>query len=492
MQYCSTRNSHLNVSSKDAIIHGLSEEGGLYIPIEIPSLDYHKLLHKSYKDMAKQVCQLYFTDFNKDEIDACIENGYKNHFDTSEIVPIKKLSDSYLLELFHGETCAFKDIALSLLPHLLISAYNSKHENKTICILTATSGDTGKAALESFKGVPHTAIQVFYPNQGVSKIQEIQMKTTTGSNVSVTAVQGNFDDCQKLVKESYQNNDILHTNDNVILSSANSINIGRLIPQIVYYFKAYVDLVQNNKIKEDEEINFSVPTGNFGDILAGYLAKAMGLPIHKLICASNKNNVLTDFIKTGKYDRNRNFYTTISPSMDILVSSNLERLLSFLEKDDTKMNTYMHELQEKGVYQIDEVSLNKIQESFIGYYANEEECKKIIHKYFEKENIVLDPHTAVAMSCKEQYYRENNDNRICVVLATASPYKFSTDTLQALTGEIENDPFIAMQKISELSHTDIPKNLAILPTLQIRFNDSIPVKDGFKQIQKFIERVSHD
>lgn len=492
MQYCSTRNKHLQVNSKDAIIHGLSTEGGLYIPQEIPSLDYHSLLGKSYKEMAKQVCGLYFSDFSKEEINHCIEKGYTDHFDVEEIVPLKKLNNSYLLELFHGETCAFKDIALSLLPHFLTTAYESKNENKTICILTATSGDTGKAALESFKDVPHTAIQVFYPDHGVSKVQELQMKTTKGNNVSVTAIQGNFDDCQRLVKESYQEKSILNASDNVILSSANSINIGRLVPQIVYYFKAYVDLIQNNEIKEDEEINFSVPTGNFGDILAGYFAKQMGLPIHKLICASNENNVLTDFLKTGIYDRNRDFYTTISPSMDILVSSNLERLLYLIENDDVKVNSYMQSLNENGKYEMEQSSLQKIQDSFIGYYASEEECKNVIHDQFETDHVVLDPHTAVAMCCKEKYYKEHHDEHVCVVLATASPYKFATDTLQALNGEIENDAFQAMKKIQDLSNTAIPKNLAVLPELEIRFKDSIDVKDGFKEIIHFIERVFHD
>lgn len=526
MKLYSTRNLNEVSNPKDAIIKGLSNDGGLYCP-KIEDILAHKfniedLLSNDYKATAKLVFKTFFDDFTDDEIVTCINSAYNDeNFDVSHvsyddnkaashhesntqesyaskgnIAPVSKIGSQYLMELYHGPTSAFKDVALTILPHFLTTAYKSKNENKKVYILTATSGDTGKAALSGFKDVENTSITVFYPTDGVSNIQKLQMQTSEGKNVSVVAIKGDFDDCQRLVKEIYTDDDIkkLCDKNNVVLSSANSINIGRLVPQIVYYIQTYIDLVNANEIKSNNKINFIVPTGNFGDILAGYIAKLLGTPIDKLICASNDNKVLTDFINTGTYDKNRELYKTISPSMDILVSSNLERLLFLLSDNDDKLvKNLMTALNTAGKYTISEELLNKIKDNFVAYYATEDECKKGIKQAFENDKRVIDTHTAVAYCCLKKHllgYNEYASHDVCgnvvvhknknldekyVILSTASPYKFTRDVLKCITNDsIDSlDDFDCLDKLNEITKEPIPKNLYALKNKEKRFNTTL-------------------
>lgn len=507
MKLYSTRNVKEAINPKDAIIKGLSNDGGLYCPkyedIISKQFNIKDLLVNDYKKTAKFVFNIFFDDFTNEEIDNCINQAYNeinfnvktnsanfigaNEFHNSSfnITPVTLLGNNYLMELYHGPTSAFKDVALSILPHFLTSAYKSKGENKKVYILTATSGDTGKAALSGFKDVENVYITVFYPTDGVSNIQKLQMQTSEGNNLSVVAIKGDFDDCQKLVKEIYVNNEIkkLCDKNNVVLSSANSINIGRLVPQIVYYIQAYIDLVNKNKIRLNDKINFVVPTGNFGNILAGYIAKLLGTPIDKLICASNDNKVLTDFINTGVYDKNRELYKTISPSMDILVSSNLERLLFLLSNNNDKLvKELMNDLTTKGFYKIKDSILNKIKENFIVFYTNQNECKKTIKETFEKDGRIIDTHTAVAYNCLKQYEKTNyaNHNEGAVVLSTASPYKFARDVLKCISNDnIDTlDDFSCFDKLNELTNEPIPKNLLTLKSKEKKFNTILNYKEG--------------
>lgn len=513
MKLYSTRNLNESASPKDAIIKGLASDGGLYCPkfadITSKKFDIKNLLSNDYKATAKLVFKTFFDDFTDSEIDGCINSAYSDkNFDVANIVrdniradyaspssniaPISKIADNYLMELYHGPTSAFKDVALTILPHFLTTAYKSKNENKKVYILTATSGDTGKAALSGFKDVENTSITVFYPTDGVSNIQKLQMQTSEGNNVSVIAIKGDFDDCQRLVKEIYTDDNIkkMCDDNNVVLSSANSINIGRLVPQIVYYIQAYIDLVNANEIELNDTINFVVPTGNFGDILAGYIAKLLGTPINKLICASNDNNVLTDFINTGVYDKNRTLYKTISPSMDILVSSNLERLLFLLSDNDDKLiNSLMNDLNTKGKYTVSKDILDKIKSNFDAYFATQDECKKTIQEAFEKDKRIIDTHTAVAYNCLKKYNAYNDSklsHSVCgdvkikalekaVVLSTASPYKFTRDVLKCISSEnIDTlDDFACLDKLNELTKEPIPKNLAALKNKEKRFNTTL-------------------
>lgn len=463
MKYTSTRNDSLSLNSKEAILKGLSEDGGLFIPTEINRInDINELKDLSYRQLAKYIISLFFDDI---AIDVCIEKAYGNNFDDYEITPTKKINDVYFLELFHGPTSAFKDLALQFLPHILIKCNN---DDKDIVILSATSGDTGKAALEGFKDVYGTRILVLYPNKMVSLIQERQMTTTGGANTNVIAINGNFDDCQRIVKNILEE-DI----KGIHLTSANSINIARLIPQVVYYFKAYLDLLKNNEIKNEEKVDFLVPTGNFGDILAGYLAKEMGLPINKLVCASNINNVLTDFFNTGIYDINRPFYNTMSPSIDILISSNLERLLYFKSKDSKLIIELMDSLKKDKRYKIEDKLLKSLNEDFIALYSNEEENKYIIKEYYEKYHYLIDPHTATAASVANKY--ESSFKKI--ILATASPFKFSKDVYKSLTNKEIDDNLNAMDVLSEYTGFDIPNNLKALKELKPRFNEVLNKED---------------
>ncbi|MBE6129982.1 MAG: threonine synthase [Erysipelotrichaceae bacterium] len=495
VRYVSTRNAKTAVSSHEAVIAGLAPDGGLYTPLLNEDIHVNPagLLNCSYKEQAARIISVLFDDYSEEQIRQCAEKAYDAKFAADDIVPLRKFDGGWLMELWHGPTSAFKDIALTILPHLLTAAYQMDHRNDTVAILTATSGDTGKAALSGFADVANTAITVFYPEVGVSKIQKRQMQTSTGNNVEVIAVKGNFDDCQKMVKEAVSSPLVKKACRNVTISSANSINIGRLVPQIVYYYHAYSELVNSSVIACGEEINFSVPTGNFGDILAGYLARCLGLPVGRLICASNKNHVLTDFIRTGTYDIKRPFHTTMSPSMDILVSSNLERLLFMLSgNDDTLISNLMTRLKENGVYTVSEDMQKKIASLFSAYWTDEEECAETIRSLYDKDRILIDPHTAVGLSAMYRYQEESGDHRPCVVLSTASPYKFSGDVYRSLGNEKEDDDCQAMQKLHDLTNVEIPENLAGLYDLPVRFTRSINIEDGMKAIAAKMEELSHD
>lgn len=470
--YESTRNANIKASASEAILKGIADDGGLYIMrnLEGKKVDIEKLQHKSYESMARIVLELMLDDFSKDKIKDCVEKAYTNKFSEKKIIPVVKVGQCFIAELFHGPTSAFKDVALSILPHLMTTSYEINDMKGEVIILTATSGDTGKAALEGFKDVEGTKIIVFYPDGGVSQVQKSQMVTQNGSNTYVCAIRGNFDDAQTGVKKIFTNEDIKNVlaEKNKILSSANSINIGRLVPQIVYYFYSYMSLVEKGAIKLYDEINFSVPTGNFGNILAGYYAKMLGLPIKKLICASNENNVLYDFIKTGVYDKNRTFYKTISPSMDILVSSNLERLLYFISgKKNEIVKKYMDNLNREGKYEISDEMKQTLDSQFYTSCVYEEDTKRIIKKTYEKDGYLLDTHTAVAFKALEDYKSETCDDTVSVVLSTASPFKFSKSVYESLFGVSDKDEFEIMHELSEKTGVKIPENLKGLEKKEI-------------------------
>ena len=494
MKYISTRNKEKIVSVSEAIIQGLADDGGLYTPQTLDQkVDLASTLKMSYLELAQYILSLFLSDFSHEHIQQCIQNAYQNSFENNEVAPLCKYNDGWLMELWHGPTSAFKDVALTLLPHLLTAAYQNQNENDLISILTATSGDTGKAAINGFADVKNTAITVLYPEIGVSDIQKRQMQTSLGKNVEVIAVKGNFDDCQRIVKEAMKDPVVLEACKHMKLSSANSINIGRLIPQIVYYFDSYAKLVNHGDIQLGDVVNFVVPSGNFGNILAGYLAKQLGLPIKKLVCASNSNNVLTDFIRTGTYNANRTFIPTISPSMDILVSSNLERLLFLLSNhNDVLINQYMASLKNDGHYTISDDLRQRLQESFAAYDCSEDECKKVIHDTFHKEHILIDPHTAVAVHACHAYKQESNDNTPCIVLSTASAYKFAKDVYTALTGNSCKDEFEAMNALHDYTSIAIPKNLACLKDMEIRFTNTVKKEDALATIAKRLEGLQHD
>ncbi len=492
MQYQSTRDKSISVSSAQAIKTGLSAEGGLFVPESFPSVSMDEikgLSSKSYNERAYFVLSKFLTDFTEEELKKCIDSAYtKEKFETNAIAPIYKLNDeAYFLELWHGPTCAFKDMALQILPHLLTTSMKKTNEDKEIVILVATSGDTGKAALEGFKDVAGTRIIVFYPNNGVSEIQKLQMVTQEGNNVSVAAVCGNFDDAQSGVKKIFTDVDYktLLERNQFKLSSANSINWGRLVPQIVYYFSAYAELLKNNEIEAGEKINVVVPTGNFGNILAAYYAKKMGLPIAKFICASNENNVLTDFIKTGVYNKNRDFHTTISPSMDILISSNLERFLYDLtDRNDETIREWMNELNTKGSYEINDDVKKKMQELFSAGCCGDAETMATIKKCALENDYVLDTHTAVAKAVYDKYVEETGDKTKTVIASTASPFKFNQNVLIALedhTAVVGKDEFTLLQELSEKSNMRIPKSLYELKDKSVAF-DLVCEKDEMQQI----------
>ena len=494
MKYISTRNKEKIVSVSEAIIQGLADDGGLYTPQTLDQkVDLASTLKMSYLELAQYILSLFLSDFSHEQIQQCVQNAYQNSFENNEVAPLCKYNDGWLMELWHGPTSAFKDVALTLLPHLLTAAYQNQNENDLISILTATSGDTGKAAINGFADVKNTAITVLYPEIGVSDIQKRQMQTSLGKNVEVIAVKGNFDDCQRIVKDAMKDPVVLEACKHMKLSSANSINIGRLIPQIVYYFDSYAKLVNHGDIQLGDVVNFVVPSGNFGNILAGYLAKQLGLPIKKLVCASNSNNVLTDFIRTGTYNANRTFIPTISPSMDILVSSNLERLLFLISNhNDVLINQYMASLKNDGHYTISYDLRQRLQESFAAYDCSEDECKKVIHDTFHKEHILIDPHTAVAVHACHAYKQESNDNTPCIVLSTASAYKFAKDVYTALTGNSCKDEFEAMNALHDYTSFAIPKNLACLKDMEIRFTNTVKKEDALATIAKRLEGLQHD
>ncbi|NLJ76087.1 MAG: threonine synthase [Peptococcaceae bacterium] len=499
MLYESTRGNHRRVPAAEAIKLGIAPDGGLFVPSEKVIIDSKKLqemITLDYRQRAHLILKEFLDDYTVDEINNCLQQAYNTeNFTSPAIAPLHKLTDSlYILELWHGPTCAFKDMALQILPHFLTKAVDKTGEKSTIVILVATSGDTGKAALEGFKNVPGSKIIVFYPDQGVSEIQKLQMLTQEGNNVAVVAVRGNFDDAQTGVKKIFADRafNLELQNAGYRLSSANSINWGRLVPQIVYYFSAYLDLAAKDMIKPGEKINFVVPTGNFGNILAAYYAREMGLPVHRLICAANTNNVLTDFIHSGIYNRNRHFVKTISPSMDILISSNLERLLYHVaDRDHNKVIHWMTDLQETGRYQIDEHSKNKIQEIFWSDYANEDETLHTISKVHRRFGYIIDTHTAVGMKVYEKYTEATTDGTKTIVASTASPFKFNESVVKAILGEQavrDQDELQLLHVLSKTSGTDIPAGLKNLDHKPIR-HKTITGSEGMAEVVKDILEI---
>ncbi len=488
--YNSTRDKKKTVTASQAILQGLSEDGGLFVPVSIPRLDVSmdELKDMTYQEIAYEVMSRFFTDFTEEELKSCISRAYDGKFDTEEIAPLRKVKDRYYLELFHGATIAFKDMALSILPHLMTTAAKKNQAKEEIVILTATSGDTGKAALAGFADVPGTKIIVFYPEDGVSPIQKKQMVTQKGTNTFVVAIRGNFDDAQTGVKRLFGDESLKEELKaaGFRFSSANSINIGRLIPQVVYYVSAYARLYGAGELQKGECLNVAVPTGNFGNILAAYYAKQMGVPIGRLLCASNENRVLYDFFTTGTYDRNREFVLTTSPSMDILISSNLERLLYQISGcDDEKDAGFMKELSEKGIYTISE-EMKKGLADFYGNYATEKETAEEIRMVYGEEKYVLDTHTAVASSVYRKYKAAVGDQSKTLIASTASPYKFTRSVLDALeTAEKEADDFDLAERLSELSGTNIPKAVEDIRQAKV-LHDTVVEVSEMKEIVKKI------
>ncbi|SEP87929.1 threonine synthase [Lachnospiraceae bacterium RM5] len=491
IMYKSTRNADLRVSASQAILKGLSDDGGLFVPTEIPALDVslNEIKDKSYKEIAYLVMSKFFTDFTEEELKSCIEKAYDSKFDTEEIAPLVKSDGMYFLELFHGATIAFKDMALSILPHLLTTSAKKNNVKNDIVILTATSGDTGKAALAGFAGVEGTKIIVFYPKGGVSPIQEKQMVTQKGDNTFVVGIKGNFDQAQTGVKILFNDKDLEKelSDKGYQFSSANSINIGRLIPQVVYYVYAYAKLLANNEIEENEEINVVVPTGNFGNILAAYYAKCMGLPISKLICASNENKVLFDFFKTGEYNKNREFVLTTSPSMDILVSSNLERLIFKIAGNDDKKNAeYMNSLNTNGTYTITD-DMKAALEDFYGNYATEEETSKTIKDLYEKTGYVIDTHTAVAANVCDKYRNEVDNSKKLLVVSTASPFKFTRSVLNSIDTKYDNlSDFEMVDKLSEIANVKVPNAIEEIRNADIIHNNICEVDEMKNVVKSFL------
>ncbi len=478
MHYVSTRDSSRRLTASQAIVEGLSRDGGLYLPESIPQLtlaDIRALARLSYPERAAKIMKLYLEEFSEEELLGFAQKAYgPAKFDTPAAAPVVQLADNtYIQELWHGPTCAFKDMALQMLPYLLTASLKKTGEEKTVCILVATSGDTGKAALEGFRDVDRTKILVFYPDGGVSEIQKLQMVTQEGRNVGVCAVRGNFDDAQTGVKRIFSDAQLRGTlaSRGYFLSSANSINWGRVLPQIVYYVSSYCDLLASGAIKEGQTVNVCVPTGNFGNILSGFYAKKMGVPIGRLICASNENNVLTDFIRTGTYDRNRPFYQTASPSMDILISSNLERLLYLLSGSDEEVRGYMQALAETGRYTVSERVFRAVQAEFSCGFCTDAQGAQTIGKTFREKNYLLDTHTAVACTVLEGYRAETGDGTLTVVESTASPFKFCASVLDAL-GVTEHQPGTkVLGQLTAVTGREAPLPLASLAGKTPRFGE---------------------
>ncbi len=481
MNYNSTRNNSKTVTASQAIAQGISDEGGLFVPQSLPAYsldDIKALAAMDYRGRAKKIFSDFLGDFTSEEISESVDAAYTaEKFGSDDPAPISYIksgsTEMAVLELWHGPTCAFKDMALQILPHLLTKSVKKTFSGKEAVILVATSGDTGKAALEGFKDVDGTSIMVFYPVNGVSPMQKRQMATQQGNNVSVVAIEGNFDDAQTGVKKIFTNPEIKEklAANNKLFSSANSINWGRLLPQVVYYFSAYCEMMNAGKINPGDKINVVVPTGNFGNILASFYAMNMGLPVNKFICASNSNNVLTDFIRTGTYDRKRKFYTTISPSMDILVSSNLERLLYHLTGgDDKKVAQWMKELSENGSYTVDDELKAKLNALFYGGFCDDKNTQETISRMYREENYLCDTHTAVAVNVYQQYVSETGDNTPSVIASTASPYKFAKSVLEAVSDKaLPEDEFEMVSALSAETGTPVPAPLASLKDAQVRF-----------------------
>ena len=483
MLYNSTENKKEIVSAAQAIAQGISKDGGLFVPQELPSYTeetFKSLLPLSYNERAKLIFSDFLTDFTAEEIADCVDKAYTAEKFGSEC-PAPLVAKNYngneinIMELWHGPTCAFKDMALQILPHFLTKSLKKTYDGKTAVILVATSGDTGKAALEGFKDVDNTKMIVFYPEDGVSPMQKRQMNTQKGNNVNVCAIKGNFDDAQTGVKKIFTTEEIVNllNDNNMLFSSANSINWGRLLPQIVYYISAYCDLVNSEKIKMGDKINIVVPTGNFGNILAAYYAFCMGMPVNKFICASNKNDVLTDFSNTGVYDKNRQFYATASPSMDILVSSNLERLLyKFSDNDDTLVAKWMNQLKTEGKYEVTPEVKEEITSKFFGGFCDDDNTKATIKKMFDDEKYLCDTHTSVAINVYNQYVEKTGDKTPVVIASTASPYKFSHSVLEAVAPEaISDDEFAMVEQLHKITNAPVPKPISELQNLEVRFNN---------------------
>ncbi len=485
MKYLSTRNSKIRVEASEAVLKGLSDDGGLFVPEELPVLkkSIAELSKMSYKEIAYEVMSLFLTDYTKEELTACIDAAYDSKFDTPDIAELHKADGAWFLELWHGKTIAFKDMALSILPHLLTTAAKKNNIKDEIVILTATSGDTGKAALAGFADVPGTRIIVFYPKDGVSRVQELQMVTQKGANTKVIAIRGNFDDAQNGVKEMFNDKALAAelAAKGLRFSSANSINIGRLVPQVVYYVWAYAKLLEREELKDGEKLNITVPTGNFGNILAAYYAKQIGLPVGKLICASNDNKVLYDFFKTGTYDKNREFILTTSPSMDILISSNLERLIYHAAGNDSeKCAALMKELKETGRYTVDS-GMSARMADFAGGFATQEEVSDTIGRIYKNDGYIIDTHTAVGAAVAAKYRGETKDGALTLIASTASPYKFSRAVVGAITGRdvSKDDDFDLTESLNRDYKLPVPGAVKEIMNAEI-LHDTVCDKDKMK------------
>ncbi|MCL2847829.1 MAG: threonine synthase [Firmicutes bacterium] len=494
MKYTSTRNKKVSISGTKAIIQGISTDGGLFVPEVFHILkksDFEKFCSMEYSERASFILEMFLPEF-KETLSSSTQNAYSK-FEDEDGAPLIKVDENlYFLELWHGPTYAFKDIALTLLPHLLVHSKTLEGDKTKTLILVATSGDTGKAALEGFSDIENTAIACLYPEDGVSNLQKLQMQTTKGSNVFVASVKGNFDDCQNAVKDIFANNELAgeFTKNGITLSSANSINIGRLLPQVVYYFSAYADMVNAEQIKYGDKIKFCVPTGNFGNILAGYYAYKMGLPVNKFICASNQNKVLADFFETGIYDlRNREFYKSTSPSMDILISSNLERLIfEFSNRNDVLTQNRMNDLKQKGFYSISDNELKEIQKLFIGDFASEDDVLETIEEIYDEYGYVLDPHTAVAVSVNNKYNDgvDNKNKMPTVIVSTASPYKFVDTVLEAIGETVPKSDKKAVEKLEYITAIEMPNSLTELFSMPVLHNNTLEKNEIKKWLCKKI------
>ncbi len=486
MHYTSTRQKLDNITATKAILQGISSDGGLFVPTSMPKMDFSldEISKWSYQEVAYRVMRLFFDDIKDEDLKDCIKNAYDSKFDTTEIAPLVHTKTGNFLELFHGPTIAFKDMALSILPYLMLTSKRYNGEEKEIVILTATSGDTGKAALEGFANVKGTKIIVFFPQDGVSQVQKQQMLTTEGDNTFVVGVKGNFDDCQSTVKEIFGDKEFAKkiAEKNYQFSSANSINVGRLIPQVAYYFASYGKMVRDGKLKAGEVMNVVVPTGNFGNILASYYAKQMGLPVGKMICASNKNKVLFDFFESGTYDRNREFFLTESPSMDILISSNLERLLYHISGNNSEVvNELMTGLKQDGKYTITDAMRENIKD-FYGGYADDEKTRAYIKKVFDEEGYLMDTHTAVAYAVYDEYLKATQDHTPTVIVSTASPYKFTHSVMTAVDAKYDGiNDFELLGKMQELTKGNMPKAMQGIENRPILHKTVCEVKE-MKQV----------
>ena len=492
MKFISTRGKDVVDCASVAITKGLASDGGLFVPEYFPNFSdkLKDMVNLDYHEIASMVIGSYLTEYNQENLLRACEKAYST-FTENEPAPVCKVKDNtYITELFHGPTLAFKDVALTLLPYLMREGANICGIKEEILILVATSGDTGKAALEGFKNANGIKIMVFYPSEGVSDMQKLQMRTQEGDNVNVVAVKGNFDDCQTAVKKIFSSIEVNRElkEKGVVLSSANSINFGRLVPQIAYYFSSYLALVSSGEINLGDKINFVVPTGNFGNILAGFYAKQMGLPIDKLVCASNSNNVLTEFFANGTYNANREFFKTMSPSMDILISSNLERFIfEICDRDSSKTAEFMEQLKSDNQYTVSDSELNKAEQVFYAGFCDEDECLDTIYNVFEEDGYLLDTHTAVAVKVCEEFVNFTDNKNSCVILSTASPYKFAQSVLYALEGKKTLDAFKASIKLEEISAFEIPEQIKALKTKPVIFNQTIERENVLNAVMNFAE-----